>query len=91
MREFFRPTGQGEARGSQRFDEWLTQAVTADPYPRSELLLHWQNGADARIAQPREEHLLPLMVAAGAAENDMGKRVFSGKLFNAHVSGYRFG
>jgi aromatic ring-opening dioxygenase catalytic subunit (LigB family) len=91
MREFFAPTGNGEARGSQRFDSWLTQAVTSDPYARAELLTQWQNGYDARLAQPREEHLLPLMVAAGAAENDPGRRVFSGKLFNAHVSGYRFG
>ncbi|HTV74019.1 MAG TPA: class III extradiol ring-cleavage dioxygenase [Candidatus Acidoferrales bacterium] len=91
MREFFQPSESGEARGSRRFDTWLTRAVVADPYTRAAQLAQWQNGDDARVAQPREEHLIPLMVAAGAAENDPGRRVYSGQLFHAYVSGYRFG
>jgi aromatic ring-opening dioxygenase catalytic subunit (LigB family) len=91
MREFFRPSGEGESRGSARFDAWLTRAVTAPPRERAALLAHWETGDEARSAHPEAEHLLPLMVAAGAAEHDAGARIFSGKLLNAHVSGYRFG
>ena len=40
---------------------------------------------------PREEHLLPLMVAAGAAGGDKGERVFSDVAMMARLSGYRFG
>jgi aromatic ring-opening dioxygenase catalytic subunit (LigB family) len=88
MREFFSP---GTPRGSERFDAWLTETVTADPATRSARLRDWRHGDDARLAHPREEHLLPLMVAAGAAEGDPGRRVFHGCLFGAQVSGYRFG
>lgn len=92
MREFFRPSGDdGAARGSRRFDDWLTRAVTGDPAERAVHLTRWFDGDDARFAHPREEHLLPLMVAAGAAEGEPAQRVFSGNLFNADVSGYRFG
>jgi aromatic ring-opening dioxygenase catalytic subunit (LigB family) len=34
-------------------------------------LLAWAQAPAARLAHPREEHLLPLMVAAGAAEGDV--------------------
>ena len=34
----------------------------------------------ARSADPREEHLIPLMVCAGASENGMCQRVFSENL-----------
>ena len=91
MREFFQPSEAGEARGSKRFDRWLTTAVTADADSRSTQLTQWQHGDDARAAHPREEHLLPLMVAAGAAADDTGKQIYSGRLFNAQISGYRFG
>lgn len=88
MREFFSP---GAPRGSERFDAWLTETVTADPATRASRLNAWSEADDARLAHPREEHLLPLMVAAGAADGDAGRRVFHGRVFGAEISGYRFG
>ena len=45
----------------------------------------------ARAAHPREEHLLPLMVVAGAAGDDRGAVAYRGELFGLALSGYQFG
>lgn len=76
---------------SHRFDDWLTDAVTGDPDHRAALLAGWEDGDAARFAHPREEHLLPLMVAAGAAGDDEAAQVFNGEVIGWAVSGYRFG
>ncbi|MGH7016722.1 MAG: DODA-type extradiol aromatic ring-opening family dioxygenase [Caulobacteraceae bacterium] len=75
---------------SETFDAWLTEAVH-DPAGRREELIHWADAPAARNAHPREEHLLPLMVAAGAAAEDVGEKVFSDEVMMARISGYRFG
>jgi len=45
------------------------------------------------MAHPREEHLIPLMVAVGAAEQEAGERVYHEEAFMGGlvVSSYRFG
>ena len=73
------------------FDDWLAGAVTASPDERDSSLVHWARGPSARQCHPREEHLLPLMVAAGAAGADRGQRVFRDEVMGAVVSGIRFG
>jgi aromatic ring-opening dioxygenase catalytic subunit (LigB family) len=74
------------------FDGWLTDAIEqADPDARRDRLTHWSEGAAARNAHPREEHLLPLMVAAGAGAGDPGSRVFSDVVMQATISAFRFG
>ena len=53
------------------FDRWLTDAVVGSTGPaRSERLAAWADAPSARIAHAREEHFLPLLVAAGAAEDE---------------------
>ena len=77
---------------SDQFDAWLTETVCAsDPKVRNEKLKQWQSAPAARDAHPREEHLLPLMVAAGAAGNDVGSRIFTDRVMGATVSAYQFG
>jgi aromatic ring-opening dioxygenase catalytic subunit (LigB family) len=77
---------------SEVFDRWLTDAVeTRDAAARWDDLAHWSRAPAARQAHPREEHLLPLMVAAGAAADEPGERVFSDTVMMARISGYRFG
>ena len=61
---------------SSQFDEWLEKVMSKDPQARSEALLHWEKAPSARAAHPREEHLIPLMVAVGAAENEKSLRVY---------------
>jgi len=77
---------------SERFDAWLTQSVcVTDARQRNAALLRWEAAPAARFAHPREEHLMPLLVAAGAAESDPGERVFSDRMLGWQISGFRFG
>jgi aromatic ring-opening dioxygenase catalytic subunit (LigB family) len=84
---------QAVAPGRQ-FDDWLTQTLTeADTAEREARLLRWEAAPAARVAQPREDHLLPLMVAVGAASGEPGARVYhEGDFFGGWVlSSFRFG
>lgn len=76
---------------SETFDTWLRGAATAEPQERNEQLRNWQEAPAARQAHPREEHLLPLMVIAGAAGADRAKQAFSGTILNLPISAYHFG
>lgn len=58
---------------------------------RDAALLAWERAPAARESHPREEHLLPLMVAAGAAGGDRGQLSFAGTLMDIPMSGYHFG
>ena len=84
--------GPGAAEPSKRFDTGLPAAVTAPRAPaRNGALVEWAQAPAGRDSHPREEHLLPLMVAAGAAGNDLGAKVFEDQVMGATVSGFRFG
>ena len=77
---------------SERFDSWLTQAVEEpDAGARDDKLTHWSEAPGALNAHPRSEHLLPLMVAAGAAGSDRGRRVFNDRIWGKAISGFQFG
>jgi aromatic ring-opening dioxygenase catalytic subunit (LigB family) len=82
------PHGHGAASA---FDAWLRDAVTRTASERDALLTAWQEAPAARAAHPREEHLLPLMVVAGAAGTDVGKVAYRGTLLGLELSGYAFG
>ncbi|MGK2940291.1 MAG: DODA-type extradiol aromatic ring-opening family dioxygenase [Immundisolibacter sp.] len=85
-------TGGGDpARDSLAFDTWLGEACAADPASRPRLLADWERAPSARASHPREEHLLPLMVVAGAAASDPGRRVFQDRVLGATVSAFAFG
>lgn len=74
------------------FDNGLTAAVTdPDPDVRARRIADWASLPNARIAHPREEHLLPLMVAAGAGGDDPAAHVFRDHVLGWAISGYRFG
>ncbi|MFT4021379.1 MAG: class III extradiol ring-cleavage dioxygenase [Acinetobacter sp.] len=79
---------------SKQFDDWLYNAVVQhDADERQQFLTHWEDAPAARIAHPREEHLLPLMVAAGAAEHEKGQRFYHETAFvgGLAVSSFVFG
>jgi aromatic ring-opening dioxygenase catalytic subunit (LigB family) len=74
------------------WDAGLTAAVTeADPDLRAQRIAQWRQLPLARFAHPREEHLLPLMVALGAGGADAAVCDFRGHVLGWTVSGYRFG
>lgn len=75
---------------SQDFDTWLTKAVESPAAQRDAMLRGWQNAPYARFSHPREEHLVPLLVAAGAGGEAAGSRIFSDAPMGAVISAYRF-
>ncbi|MGG6429735.1 DODA-type extradiol aromatic ring-opening family dioxygenase [Acetobacter ghanensis] len=76
---------------AKEFDAWLTRTVCAPPPERTLGLVQWAQAPGARVCHPREEHLLPLMVAAGAAGQDHGQQIYSDTVLGKALSGYRFG
>ena len=78
---------------SKQFDDWLATTLGAAPPTRERELLHWDAAPAARLAHPREEHLLPLMVAVGAAFDEPAERIYAEDDFfgGVTVSSYRFG
>jgi aromatic ring-opening dioxygenase catalytic subunit (LigB family) len=89
LRALSSPSGNLAA---QLFDQWLNGAVTgADPSLRNVKLTEWACAPGAQEAHPRAEHLAPLLVASGAAGEDIGQRTYSELVFGKPVSSFQFG
>lgn len=86
-----RAFGPAARPAATNFDSWLADAATSEASVRDGLLAAWEKAPSARAAHPREEHLLPLMVIAGAAGADRGALTYRGSIFGLPVSGYHFG
>jgi aromatic ring-opening dioxygenase catalytic subunit (LigB family) len=76
---------------AETFDAWLREAATSEPAERDRRLAAWTSAPMARTAHPREEHLVPLMVIAGAAGDDRGKVAYSDLFMGVKVSAYHYG
>jgi aromatic ring-opening dioxygenase catalytic subunit (LigB family) len=86
--------GFGDPRlreASAKFDEWVQDAATVEAEIRDERLTAWMRAPFARQVHPREEHLLPLMVVAGAAGEDRGTTTWTGSMMGMKISGFHFG
>jgi aromatic ring-opening dioxygenase catalytic subunit (LigB family) len=79
--------GQADARA---FDTWLTDSVALPAGPRDERLAAWSAAPGGRACHPREEHLLPLMVVAGAGGDGPGRRIYHADLFGLPAAGFAF-
>lgn len=88
MRGFNDPRARTDA---ETFDVWLRETCTNAPADRDAALARWSDAPAARRAHPREEHLLPLMVVAGAAGDDRGRSGYHGEIFGKRISAYHFG
>jgi aromatic ring-opening dioxygenase catalytic subunit (LigB family) len=84
---YFRPE---TVERSRAFDSWLGAAVESPASERERLLAVWRQAPFAEFAHPRVEHLIPLMVAAGAAGEGKGRRVFHDEPMGAAMSAFRF-
>jgi len=82
-------SGRG-APAASAFDAWLGEAIR-DPRTRDGKLAAWREAPGGRESHPRPEHLLPLMVAAGAADGDPGMRSFAESIAGNAISGFQFG
>jgi aromatic ring-opening dioxygenase catalytic subunit (LigB family) len=76
---------------SEAFDAWLRDAATRPAAERDLLLQRWSAAPAARQAHPREEHLAPLFVVAGAAGEDRGRLAYNGTFAGVRLSAYEFG
>lgn len=77
---------------SRQFESWLTDAVSeASAEKRAQRLTRWAEAPAARMAHPREEHLIPLMVAAGAAGESRGRLAFQDNVWGVSMASYQFG
>ncbi|ALM53763.1 DODA-type extradiol aromatic ring-opening family dioxygenase [Halomonas huangheensis] len=76
---------------SQAFDQWLGESIALPAQQRDARLVQWSQAPGARAAHPEEEHLLPLMVAAGAAGDDPGTRIFQDQVMGSVQSAFAFG
>lgn len=80
-----------ERQGSLAFDRFLNEAVDGtDEETRTRRLCDWESAPSARAGHPKEEHLMPLMVCAGAAGASYGRNVYNGDLFGVRISSFMF-
>jgi aromatic ring-opening dioxygenase catalytic subunit (LigB family) len=89
-----RALGPAGKAPSAVFDQWLQDTlIAATPVERSIQLIEWEKAPAARRAHPREEHLIPLMVAVGAAETEAATCVYheQAAFGNIVASSFRFG
>jgi len=83
--------GYGDPRSTEpsiAFDDWLTGAVELDWAARRDALAAWATAPASRASHPQEEHLLPLMVAAGAGGE--GSKIYGEIVMKTMISGFRF-
>ena len=87
-----RTLGADVTRQGDLFDDALSAAVTdPDPARRRARVAAWATLPQARFAHPREEHLLPLMVALGAGGDDPAAHTLRDQVIGWTVSAFRFG
>ena len=92
---FHNMRGYGDPRFgpvSDTFDRWLVHTVESAAPQREHALAAWEQAPSARLCHPprAEEHLLPLMVVAGAASEAGGRCVFSDRVMETTLSVFRF-
>lgn len=88
MRALMTGTLNAEAR---TFDHWLNAVVTAPTDQRDAALGAWERAPAARASHPQAEHLIPLMVAAGAGHTDIGRATYNDVVMGKALTGFTFG
>ncbi len=91
LRAFFGRAGKPPLDDSRAFDDWLEASMTARADRRHQHLVEWEKAPAARACHPREEHLLPLHVVAGAAGDAAGTLPYRDELMGARISAVHFG
>ncbi len=85
--------GPGASQPSKAFDDWLADVMASPPVRRTSSVLAWETAPFARVCHPKEDHLAPLFVALGAAEDERARRVYheEGLYGGVTASSYRLG
>lgn len=88
MPAFFQPAMAQHHKLNRDFEAWLQQTCGSSPLTEDERwqrLAHWQEAPGARYCHPREEHLLPLHVCYGMAQQ-AASEVYSVPILNVDSS-----
>lgn len=85
--------GKEGEKPSKEFDDWLFNTLALPKDDRIKAFKNWQNAPSARIAHPREDHLVPLFSVIGAANDDAASRIYHQTDLMGFItaSSYRFG
>ena len=81
---------QAAAPASFEFDQWLDTALSGSWAARTAQLSQWSGAPGGRASHPREEHLIPLMVASGAGSDAPARRLWSGAVGPSVASAWAF-
>jgi aromatic ring-opening dioxygenase catalytic subunit (LigB family) len=81
---------QAAAPASFEFDHWLDSALAGSRDARTQQLSQWSVAPGGRASHPREEHLLPLMVASGAGSDAPARRLWAGEVGPSRASAWAF-
>lgn len=84
--------GPGARVPSEAFDAWLDETLALRPEARTARLLDWESAPHARTCHAREDHLVPLFAALGAAEGGRTARTYHQQMIFGGVtaSSWRF-
>ena len=78
---FFGGQSGGADTRNEAFQNWLVETITSPltQAEREQRLIQWEMAPNARYCHPREEHLLPVHVCQGMA-NEVGKVIFDDEI-----------
>lgn len=83
--------GPAAVESAAQFDRWLHEVLPQSGPARHDALAQWFAAPDGTVAHPREEHLIPLHVAAGAAADEPGRPFFADRVMSVDMSCWIFG
>lgn len=78
------------ASASFEFDNWLEQVLAGNASQRAAQLALWSQAPGGRVSHPRQEHLIPLMLASGAGSDQAGRRLWRGLVGPTCASAWAF-
>ena len=78
------------AAESYEFHDWTDQALAGSWDERCSRLSGWHMAPGGRASHPREEHLLPLMVASGAGSDLPGRSLWRGAVGSTCLGAWAF-
>ena len=79
----------GASAANHSFDAWLNERLAQKTgTARSEAIAGFMVHPDAAWAHPSPDHLMPLFVGLGAAEDSVGTRLWGGFQFGLSTAGY---
>lgn len=78
------------APASHLFHDWLDTVLAGDRAARTQSLAQWASAPGGRASHPREEHLLPLMVASGAGSDLAARRLWRGAVGPSCLAAWAF-